>query len=1002
MSRPISPSSDRSVDRGSSTFKGSNGSPAVFYERCINNYKREIKALHDQIHELQNRLQQNESPDNRLIETCSDLQQESARLNQEIAAMQRRNIELSQKIANESTFECLEQNKNLTIALQEANQREQTLIEKYKSSSQKFKDLKQQFEQTSIRYKELIKEKKQDDQRQIKILEKMEKVEKDVKHKENELKKYKESLNKVMKHYLDAKARKQETENKLRELVEQNSTALQKLEHTTSKVENAKVIIAQKNEEVEKLQKELNGCRNDITEFQKQISIIQAEKEKYQKIEIKLNEYKENFTTLSTQMNQAQNENAEYKQKNQELATQLSKKAEALNRANAKLTLIKDKSHALSQEIDQLNMQLDAEKVQSEEKINSLNLEIKACQEENEKLHNNNMEYEETIDNLKQEREELKSKIDQYEENISNLKKFELDCQQYLTQIDNIQRENEEIRSDLITEQENNLELRKKNHKHKEKINGLEIQLSEIEQQYERLKNDQKQLKNEYDCSVHEANSLKGKIDELEETINKKNAEIKSKSAEIDIKNAELTTKVAEIRKYTSDLADKDRQILKLQNDFASLKEKQTIQEEEKSALLQTLNRQIDDLKKQNKTLTELLNTSQKHVTENRQLADHISAQYDELSHKFIRLHQLKTPEPSNDDLVNSLREKVKTLQEENNNLKDKASFLQTSQTSIQATYSLNQSKRNSTLNDSSFSRNISKESGSKEDQVVKSLLDEIDDLNRRNLALKEENISQNKKLIVLEQERDKVLSELSKRMNSEEYERVLNDLFVIRDNHETKNSFMYSSTNSQRSRRSSSPNRIASLSGSFIPGGTNISPLKARTRSNSLINSESGNTSINKYQLSLSDDNDIEHLMNISEARRLLDDDDDGTPTNRRLENLDSEKLIESLQIKAKTIISAAENENSDTEGSLNELNLSKISNSKAYSSPLPKNNFDMKSGLQNDSSSSSSIEMPASSNKSQSGNSPKQTSPQKLQYSLFGSDEENLKDNSLLSQDL
>ena len=179
---------------------------------------------------------------------------------------------------------------------------------------------------------------------------------------------------------------------------------------------------------------------------------------KYQKIEIKLNEYKENFTTLSTQMNQAQNENAEYKQKNQELATQLSKKAEALNRANAKLTLIKDKSHALSQEIDQLNMQLDAEKVQSEEKINSLNLEIKACQEENEKLHNNNMEYEETIDNLKQEREELKSKIDQYEENISNLKKFELDCQQYLTQIDNIQRENEEIRSDLITEQENNLE----------------------------------------------------------------------------------------------------------------------------------------------------------------------------------------------------------------------------------------------------------------------------------------------------------------------------------------------------------------------------------------------------------------------------------------------------------------------------------------------------------------------------------------------------------------
>ena len=151
----------------SADSRSQSSNPIVVYERCINNYKRDIQALHDQIHELQNRLKASESPDSVLIQTCTNLQDESQRLNEEIVNLRNRNIELSNKIANDSTFECLEQNKKLTSALQEANRREETLIEKYKRSSYKFKELKNQFDNTTARYKELIREKKECDEKQI-------------------------------------------------------------------------------------------------------------------------------------------------------------------------------------------------------------------------------------------------------------------------------------------------------------------------------------------------------------------------------------------------------------------------------------------------------------------------------------------------------------------------------------------------------------------------------------------------------------------------------------------------------------------------------------------------------------------------------------------------------------------------------------------------------------------------------------------------------------------
>ena len=110
-------------------------------------------------------------------------------------------IELSNKIANDSTFECLEQNKKLTSALQEANRREETLIEKYKRSSYKFKELKNQFDNTTARYKELIREKKECDEKQIELIKANQNLENTIKNRDIDLQKHKDSLSKVMKHY---------------------------------------------------------------------------------------------------------------------------------------------------------------------------------------------------------------------------------------------------------------------------------------------------------------------------------------------------------------------------------------------------------------------------------------------------------------------------------------------------------------------------------------------------------------------------------------------------------------------------------------------------------------------------------------------------------------------------------------------------------------------------------------------------------------------------------
>ncbi|OHT15409.1 hypothetical protein TRFO_14179 [Tritrichomonas foetus] len=883
--------------------------------------------------------------------------------------MQKRNIELSAKIANESTFECFEQNKNLTAALQEANQREQTLIEKYKRSSSKFKELKTQFESTSQRYKELIKEKKEDDQRQIQILEEKQQVEKTVKAKEREIQKYKESLNKVMKHYLDTKSRKTETEQKLRELIDQNTATLEKLEITTNHLGKAKHTITQKESQIKHLNEELRQCKQEFTSFQEKIDEIEADKERFLNIEEELIESRENNDHLVTQIKANEAEILSYKKQVEKLKNDTATTSDNLKKANVKYDALKNKADLLRNEVDNLNLQLDAEKAQNEEKIHSLTLELEACQEENDKLNESCNQLEEELDSAKMDNEELESQIEIKEEEINRLKDFEADCKQYLIQIDAIQNEKDEVRSDLINEQDKNVELRRKIHHLSEKMNGVEIQLAEMEQQYERALNEKQQLKADYDSVIEENEALRSQNEEFEDLIHKKSAEI----------------------------IDRDKQIDKLLHDFAQLKEKDAEKEEEKTSIIQTMNRQIDDLRNQSKVLSELLNKSQKQSAENRQLADHISAKYDDMSKKFIRLHQLKQPEID----ITELKEQIRSLQSENSDLRDQVSFVQSESARYQdSQIDDEQNKYNSLLDSFNESRQENEELKDQiaklreernNDEVVQSLLDQITDLSRKNKGLNQELSTQKKRISILGQERDRLLAELSSRTNNEEYEQLLKQLLQIKaENKEMKTrlensrnlSELQKNVNELNKQLMSAPDpkeyeetkrineeladenhqlRQTVHALQFQLKGMEKKPLlqdynhdeediEINSANPENFEEEDQNEIVtnNGNHLLDEDDDSFQNEINTSDAQKLLDEENDGS----------SDQLIRDIQAKLNLSPNAdnfnesfsSENSNDESESSNKEMNTSKMSNKSQ--TPLPTDVFVVQTEINDDAS--------------------------------------------------
>ena len=69
------------------------------YEQCINQYQNQIKALTQQVQDLEARLQGPTEEESQVIRTYSELQRDRSRLTDQIAALSRKNQDLSSRIS---------------------------------------------------------------------------------------------------------------------------------------------------------------------------------------------------------------------------------------------------------------------------------------------------------------------------------------------------------------------------------------------------------------------------------------------------------------------------------------------------------------------------------------------------------------------------------------------------------------------------------------------------------------------------------------------------------------------------------------------------------------------------------------------------------------------------------------------------------------------------------------------------------------------------------------
>ena len=222
------------------------------------------------VSDLQDKLKDSESPDRRLRKTCESLQHDKERLSDAVATLQKRNLELSAQISQDESQLIAEKNDQLSKALDDANDREQKLIAKYKRAASKFRDLKANFEQIGDKYRRLIAEKQEGDKQRLELMnrqlmeneakERLNRENADLRvelgklQKENEnlqlqVKKHTESIAKVMKHYQSAKASRIKADERLNEL--------QKLyDANFSQLKDCAEMIKRKTSEIEKLRKE--------------------------------------------------------------------------------------------------------------------------------------------------------------------------------------------------------------------------------------------------------------------------------------------------------------------------------------------------------------------------------------------------------------------------------------------------------------------------------------------------------------------------------------------------------------------------------------------------------------------------------------------------------------------------------------------------------------------------------------------------------------------------
>ena len=583
----------------------------------------EVRELRNQVAELQRKLKTAESPDPRLLRTCESLRQDRERLEEEVKTLKRKNLELSAQTGDERRV--LESNEQLRRQLAEAAAREQKLDGKYRRVAAKFKEIKGSVGNLGEKYKKLIQDKQAADQERIELMNRqiqdneekaqlqaeIEKQKQKIRLAESEkealhdqLQKHKASVVKVMKHYQEAKVRKERAEERVKEICKINDTNIEQLKRCMD-------VLQKRNSEIEELKRQNAELQDENEGFAQKLG----------QLETQMSTLEERCSSTHSRIAEDKDEAvAGLQEENKELQRQIEVLKQKLSRQDEGSPSLKAKNEGLALQVRTLQatvkkfkQEMEETRVDYEERLSK---EIMDKQKLEEKVRKMGRGVE--VDELKKENASLRDECKDWKETCMELEATNRELQEHLETVLNEFVSSVETESDANTKKTSALQTMAR------EINDLKESNRDL---MEMLQQTENRLKKERES--HSDGDLQDKVNELTRQnaqLSKENNDLRQEVAAV--KDTDYDAIVEEL----AELRDQNRQLLQqleeVHEENESLQAANDVSSDQAGKSVKKLTDELNSSLEENKELRSSVKSLKR---ENRRLRnslekDHISA----------------------------------------------------------------------------------------------------------------------------------------------------------------------------------------------------------------------------------------------------------------------------------------------------------------------------------------------------------------------------------------
>ena len=572
----------------------------------------EVRELRNQVAELQRKLKAAESPDPRLLRTCESLRQDRERLEEEVNTLKRKNLELSAQTGDERRV--LESNEQLRQQLAEAAAREQKLDGKYRRVAAKFKEIKGSVGNLGEKYKKLIQDKQAADQERIELMNRqiqdneekaqlqteIEKQKQKISLAESEkealhvqLQKHKASVVKVMKHYQEAKVRKERAEERVKEICKINDTNIEQLKRCMDVLQKRNNEIEELKKQNAELQEENEGFAEKLGQLETQMSTLEERcsstqsriaddkgevvaglQEENRELQQEIEVLKQKLTLAVSRQEVGKDEEESLKAKNEGLALQvrtlqatLKKLKQAMEEARA------DYEERLSKEL------MDKQKL--EEKVRKMGRsgEVDELKKENASLRDECKDWKETCMELEAANRELQERLETVLNEFVSSVETESDAttkktsalQTMAREINDLKESNRYL-MEMLQQTENQLKKERESHSGdlQDKVNELTRQNAQLSKENNDLRQEVATVKDtDYDAIVEELAELRDQNRQLLQQLEEVHEENESLQAANDVSSDQAGKSV---KKLTDELNSSIEENKELRSSVKSLK----------------------------------------------------------------------------------------------------------------------------------------------------------------------------------------------------------------------------------------------------------------------------------------------------------------------------------------------------------------------------------------------------------------------------------------------